>query len=241
MKFNIYKKEIRIEREIEINFKQANIFNASVLFLAQFANSKINFNDLFSNEVWSKFTSQMFSLTLMNLLLSGKIKGSYFADKKTLLLDLYTFQSDGYYIYLPAETTIDENDDLLAVHFLTVLNKNKHYGKITLSSLIEQVINVYLLENELSKPEKKFCYYYLIEYAKKETWFKIIKIYTYWGFSFNFKVEAEEQKLQELKQLKSKLNDLIFEEKRRNILFRNFIEYANETIKNQFVMKYPRG
>lgn len=88
------------EQKLQLEDDYAPIAFSSVSGLYDFTNLNESLAGKFSNEFWSKITSNMFKLAILNLLFSEKISAFYFFDKKSVFFNQFVYKHEGFNIYI---------------------------------------------------------------------------------------------------------------------------------------------
>lgn len=235
---NLYKKQKTKELKIEIENKFNTFPNSSMFVLNKYSEFEESFFDTFGNDLWVKITSEMFTFCIVNLLISGKINAVYFLDKKSILFNLFIFESEWFNIY-PAQSLIIEDDDLLTNDILSILQKINPNEKESFTLLVNRVINIYLGAGVTKRSEKKFFYKYLNTYSMKHSWIKLKPNDKLLGLITNYEVEIDKDKRSVLIKSSNDFNGIKYQLIKKNVLFRNFLTYIEQIVSKDLRARYP--
>lgn len=234
---NLYGKQRLKEIEVEVDQEYAFIHNSSLLALIKHSEFEESLLGLFGHKQWVDTVSEMFTICIVNLLFSGKIKAVYFIDKVSIFFNLVVFESSGFIISCQEKVVIDD-DDILTNELCLLLQKSRSFEKERFPLIINRFINLYLDKNQLNKPEKKFLQAYLAKYLKKYDWLKITENHNLLGLNTKYAIEIDEDKRASLINLYNEFNSLKFRLRKEDIYFRQLLDYINKVIVRDFQSRY---
>jgi hypothetical protein len=234
---NLYQKQRIKEIQIEVEDTHHFIPYSSALPLTNYSGFEGFFFDVLENEKWVEIVSKMFTICIVNLLISRKITATYFEDKHSILFNLIQFKTEGFKIQ-PEEHAEIAVDDMLTNQLLFVLQKANASEKRRFSLVINRVINHYLGKETMNTPEKAFFYEYFIAYSNKNPWLKLTKDKNLFGLITNYVVEIDEEKKNTLKKLHNEINLKTFQLRKEDVYFRHFLTHVHRLITRDFRGRY---
>jgi hypothetical protein len=233
--FNVYKKQRIKEKHIEISDQHISFSTPSILFLSKYSDLEESFFESFNNPLWTNVTTECFSISIVNLMLAGKIKVVHFIDKTSILFNLIVFQSEGYNIQLIEDL---DTEDILTKDILSVLKKVNPQESVSLVHIIKEVINKYIGTDKQNRPQKKFFYQYLKTFAEEHKWIKLKPNNKLFGTITNYDFEIELNKKNELEKSYHDFKIVKYRHRKSNVFFRKFIVDFEKSVEDDFIARY---
>lgn len=227
------------EIPLEIDTIYDNIPHPSLLFLTKYSDLKVPFFNIDGNVLWENVTKELFTTCLVNLLITGKIKAIYFKERKSFFFNLIKTTSEGFDIFLSEDRTTTEQEDSLTSSILNSLYTIRHHSTDSYPLAIELTIDNYLGTKPVYRAEKIFFHEYLKYNSKKYDWLRIKEEPKSLGFGADFFVEIDNEKKIELQKYQKKYDWIKFYLRKNNVLFRSFLSYTEDLVRDKFFSKQP--